>query len=175
VTPDLRVFPFVRAGGAALGTINTQGAFPGFLAAVTRGAAGSKDPAPQLTARFLANALGMATARTDPAGFIHVTEYDDVAEVVREIDPVRFETRYAYDEAGRRVHRTFDRGGENWAPREVREPCDFKNGECQVTVSQLCPFGGYCSNCGTTISCYITPRLGFSDAFEPLGGELYGR
>lgn len=99
-------------GPSAGGGINAQGEFGGYLASVTRGAAGSANPATSLTTRYKVNALGMVTQRIDPKGFAYDQEYNDLGETTREIEPavtlrngqtVRYETQYVYDGAGNRV------------------------------------------------------------------------
>ena len=100
------------SGPVGGGNINTRGEFDGFLSSITRGAAGSADPEAGLTTRFKNNALGMVTERTDPRGLVSITEYNDLGEVTRELDPpvtlangqrVQYEKRFIYDGAGYRV------------------------------------------------------------------------
>ena len=96
-------------GPSTGGDINTKGGFGGYRESEKHGAAGSVDPAPDLTTRYRVNALGMTTQRIDPKGFVYDYEYNDLAELTREIEPavtvrndeqVRYETRYIYDGAG---------------------------------------------------------------------------
>lgn len=100
-----------RTGG---GDVNTQGEFAGYIASMTRGAAGSEDPETDLTTTYRVNSIGMETRRTDPRSLVHETEYDAADEIVRELDPevtlhngqkVRYETRFVYDGAGNQVLR----------------------------------------------------------------------
>jgi RHS repeat-associated protein len=99
-------------GPSTGGDVNSKGEFGGYLASVTRGAAGSADPAPRLTTRYRVNALGMVTQRIDPGGAVHDVEYNDLGETTRQIDAevtlrngqrLRYETRFVYDAAGNRV------------------------------------------------------------------------
>jgi len=94
------------------GGLNTAGEFGGYLKSITRGAAGSTDPAPQLTTTFKVNALGWPAQIIDPAGRVQDTTYNALGEVVAEFEPevtlyngnkVRYETRNVYDGAGNRV------------------------------------------------------------------------
>ncbi|MEZ5402399.1 MAG: RHS repeat-associated core domain-containing protein [Bryobacteraceae bacterium] len=99
-------------GPSTGGDINAKGPFGGYLRSVTRGAGGSKDAATNLTTTYLVNPLGMTTREIDPKGFIHDTEYNNLQERVRWIEPrvtlrqgaqVRYETRWVYDGAGNEV------------------------------------------------------------------------
>jgi RHS repeat-associated protein len=108
---SLLYFPETGAP-AGSGDVNTKGQFGGYLAAVTRGAAGSADPAPALTTSYRVNALGKPTQRTDGRGFIYEYTYNDLLEIVAETKPevglrggarVRYEVRWVYDGAGNPV------------------------------------------------------------------------
>ena len=99
-------------GPSSGGDINSKGTFGGYLASITFGDRGSADPETLLTTRYLVNPLGMTTRQIDPKGFIYDSEYNDLMETVREVDPqvallndavVRYETRSIYDGAGHLV------------------------------------------------------------------------
>ncbi len=102
-----------HSGPATGGDINTKGHFFGYLASVTRGASGSTDPTVNLTTSYLVNALGQVTRMIDPMGHAYDTEYNNLGEVVRTIEPpvtlpnasVQYETRIVYDGAGNVVMR----------------------------------------------------------------------
>ena len=98
--------------GLSSGNINSQGTYRGYLASMTRGAAGSADPVTDLTTRYLVNNLGMVTRRIDPKGFEYTYVYNDLKEKTFEFDAevtlsngrrTRYQTRYIYDGAGNRV------------------------------------------------------------------------
>lgn len=99
-------------GPSTGGDMNTKGAFSGYLQSVTRGAEGSRDAATHLTTTYKINPLGMTTQEIDPKGFVHDTEYNDLQERTRWIEPpvtlrngarVRYETRCVYDGDGNKV------------------------------------------------------------------------
>ncbi|GJL63170.1 MAG: hypothetical protein NPIRA04_18240 [Nitrospirales bacterium] len=99
-------------GPSSGGDINTKGEFGGYLNSVTRGADGSTDSVTNLTTTSKVNALGMITQENDPKGFTYDTEYNDLQEMVRRVEPlvalrnglqVRYETRHIYDGAGNQV------------------------------------------------------------------------
>ncbi len=94
------------------GDINTRGEFGGYLASRTVGADGSLDPVTNLQTNYRVNALGMRTRVIDPKGFPYDTEYNDLQEKRRWVEPkvtlgngaqVCYETQWAYDGAGNRV------------------------------------------------------------------------
>jgi RHS repeat-associated protein len=96
-------------GPSTGGDINTQGSFGGYIKSMTRGAAGSQDPAAEITTRYRVNALGMVTETSDPRGFVYATTYNDVGEAVAMREPrvtlrnqacILYETRTVYDGAG---------------------------------------------------------------------------
>ncbi|MBX3335240.1 MAG: hypothetical protein KF876_14030 [Nitrospira sp.] len=99
--------------GPSIGAdINTKGRFGGYLQSVTRGAEGSQNTATNLTTTYRVNPLGMTTQEIDPKGFVYDTEYNDLQERVRWIEPsvtlrngtqVRYETRCVYDGASNKV------------------------------------------------------------------------
>ncbi len=99
-------------GPSTGGDISTKGTFGGYLQSVTRGADGSQNTATNLTTTHRVNPLGMTTQEIDPKGFVYDTEYNDLQERVRWIDPsvtlrngtqVRYETRCVYDGASNKV------------------------------------------------------------------------
>lgn len=99
-------------GSSTGGDINTKGQFGGYIQSVTRGADGSFDAVTNLTTLYKVNALGMVTQTIDPKGFVYDTEYNNVQETIREIEPVvtlrngqqvRYETQHIYDGAGNEV------------------------------------------------------------------------
>lgn len=94
------------------GDINAKGRFGGYLQSVTRGDEGSQNTATNLTTTYRVNPLGMTTQEIDPKGFVYDSEYNDLQERVRWIEPsvtlrngtrVRYETRCVYDGAGNKV------------------------------------------------------------------------
>ena len=94
------------------GDINTKGRFGGYLQSVARGADGSQNTATNLTTSYRVNPLGMTTQEIDPKWFVYDTEYNDLEERTRWIEPsvtlrngtqVRYETRCVYDGAGNKV------------------------------------------------------------------------
>ena len=100
------------SGSSVGGTINTQGMFGGYRSSITVGAVGSTDPATNLVTNFRVNSLGMVTLRIDPMGKQYTTEYNDLEEVTRELEPpvtlhngsvVQYENRCVYDGAGNKV------------------------------------------------------------------------
>ena len=62
-------------GTSTGGNINTPGMYGGYLASVTRGAAGSADPVTSLTTAYKINALGMVTEMADSRGLVTDYEY----------------------------------------------------------------------------------------------------
>ncbi|MGB7949788.1 MAG: hypothetical protein WCH75_19060, partial [Candidatus Binatia bacterium] len=99
-------------GPSTGGDINTKGQFGGYLVSTTVGAEGSRDAATRLTTTFNVNALGMNTRITDPKNFSYDTEYNNLQEKTRWLEPlvtlrnglqVRYETRCLYDGAGNKV------------------------------------------------------------------------
>jgi len=99
-------------GTSAGGDINAKGGFGGYLASVTRGAAGSADPVTSLTTIDKVNALGMVTERTDPRGLVTDYQYDNLGESILVTEPavtlwtgqqVRYTTSTVYDGAGNAV------------------------------------------------------------------------
>ena len=94
------------------GSINTAGTFSGYLASITRGATGSRDPAANLTQRMLVNALGMVTEHIDPKGNTNNFVYNNAGELTLALEPsvtlrnsnvVRYMTTNIYDGAGNLV------------------------------------------------------------------------
>jgi RHS repeat-associated protein len=99
-------------GTSAAGNINTKGDFGGYLASVTRGAAGSSDPVTSLTTATLVNALGMVTEMSDPRGLTIDYQYDNLGERIQLTEPsvtlwtgqqVRYTTSAYFDGAGNAV------------------------------------------------------------------------
>jgi len=99
-------------GTSTGGDINTKGTFGGYLASTTVGADGSADAVTDLTTIYKVNPLGMTTREIDPKGFVYDTEYNDLQERTRWIEPpvtlrtgaqVRYETHCLYDGAGNKV------------------------------------------------------------------------
>ncbi len=97
------------SGSSSGGDINTKGRFGGYLKSMTRGAEGSTDPATNLKQKFKVNALGMTTRLTDEKGFKYETKYNNLQEVVSELEPsvtlingnrVQYVTRNVRDGAG---------------------------------------------------------------------------
>ncbi|HSR66637.1 MAG TPA: hypothetical protein VLU25_01745, partial [Acidobacteriota bacterium] len=111
---NITTYTYHTGGFSSLspGNINSQAAFPGYMASMTRGATGSADPATNLTTRYRVNNLGMVTRRIDPRGFEYVSLYNDLKEKTAEFDaPVtlsngrraHYRTLYVYDGAGNRL------------------------------------------------------------------------
>ncbi len=99
-------------GPSAGGDINAKGGFGGYLASVTRGAAGSTDPPTSLTSLKKVNSLGMVIETIDPRGLTSDYEFNDLGELVRETEPsvtlrtggqVRYTTSTLHDGAGNSV------------------------------------------------------------------------